>query len=224
MMSPRGLGHHHVAQSDGAVFPEPRPGARDERERAGAGSSISPRCRQHGLSRAVSPMEPPRAGSAIDPGHGRGLVARRHHGQCAGPGFFPTELTAAGFCRPTGATQCRADLHRPQRKWTISTARSCSCAPMRRPMSPARSSWSTGGSPRNESACLYRPETQAYREVADPARQTMRGECLAVEAVGICGSDMHAYLGHDERRPAPLILGHEVAGVVVSGPLRGKSG
>lgn len=33
---------------------------------------------------------------------------------------------------------------------------------------------------------------------------------------GICGSDMHAFLGHDSRRPAPLILGHEAAGVVRS--------
>ncbi|PIQ96773.1 MAG: galactitol-1-phosphate 5-dehydrogenase [Nitrospinae bacterium CG11_big_fil_rev_8_21_14_0_20_56_8] len=41
---------------------------------------------------------------------------------------------------------------------------------------------------------------------------------INVGAVGICGSDMHAFLGHDERRPAPLILGHEAAGVVVGGP------
>jgi L-iditol 2-dehydrogenase len=40
---------------------------------------------------------------------------------------------------------------------------------------------------------------------------------VSVEAVGICGSDMHAYLGHDERRPAPLVLGHEAAGKVVAG-------
>ena len=33
---------------------------------------------------------------------------------------------------------------------------------------------------------------------------------------------MHAFLGHDERRPAPLILGHEAAGVVVQGPIEGK--
>jgi threonine dehydrogenase-like Zn-dependent dehydrogenase len=33
---------------------------------------------------------------------------------------------------------------------------------------------------------------------------------------------MHAYLGHDERRPAPLILGHEAAGVVVDGPGEGR--
>ena len=26
---------------------------------------------------------------------------------------------------------------------------------------------------------------------------------------GICGSDMHAWHGHDERRVPPLVLGHE---------------
>ena len=46
---------------------------------------------------------------------------------------------------------------------------------------------------------------------------------IRVDAVGICGSDMHAYLGHDERRPAPLILGHEAAGQVLSGPMAGKN-
>jgi len=43
-----------------------------------------------------------------------------------------------------------------------------------------------------------------------------------VAACGICGSDMHAYLGHDERRPAPLILGHEAVGEAVDGSLAGK--
>ena len=47
-------------------------------------------------------------------------------------------------------------------------------------------------------------------------------ECVVrVESVGICGSDMHAYLGHDDRRPAPIILGHEVAGVVEGGAHHG---
>ena len=65
------------------------------------------------------------------------------------------------------------------------------------------------------------PESLAYRE--EPAPVVPSGECLVrVEAVGICGSDMHAYLGHDERRPAPLILGHEAAGVVVEGPGTGR--
>jgi threonine dehydrogenase-like Zn-dependent dehydrogenase len=65
------------------------------------------------------------------------------------------------------------------------------------------------------------PRSLAFRDEPDPVLPS--GECLVrVEAVGICGSDMHAYLGHDERRPAPLILGHEAAGVVVKGPLEGK--
>lgn len=65
------------------------------------------------------------------------------------------------------------------------------------------------------------PETLDYREVPDPAPAA--GEALiSVETVGICGSDMHAWLGHDERRPAPLVLGHEAAGVVLSGALEGR--
>ena len=43
-----------------------------------------------------------------------------------------------------------------------------------------------------------------------------------MEAVGICGSDMHAYHGHDSRRPAPLVLGHEAAGRIASGPRAGQ--
>jgi len=65
------------------------------------------------------------------------------------------------------------------------------------------------------------PEAMEYRDaprpVAGPGERLIR-----IEAVGICGSDMHAYLGHDERRPAPLILGHEAAGVVVGGPDAGR--
>lgn len=59
-------------------------------------------------------------------------------------------------------------------------------------------------------------ETLDFTDVPDATPQA--GEHLIkVEAVGICGSDMHAYLGHDERRPAPLILGHEAAGKIVGG-------
>jgi len=64
-------------------------------------------------------------------------------------------------------------------------------------------------------------ETLAVRDIAAPTPAT--GEHLVrVHASGICGSDMHAYLGHDDRRPAPLVLGHEAAGVVETGPLQGK--
>ena len=65
------------------------------------------------------------------------------------------------------------------------------------------------------------PNELAIRDVPEP--QPAEGELLVrVDSVGICGSDMHAYLGHDERRPAPLILGHEAAGTVVSGPQDGR--
>ena len=45
---------------------------------------------------------------------------------------------------------------------------------------------------------------------------------VRVRAVGICGSDMHAYHGYDSRRPAPLILGHEAAGEIVGGARDGE--
>ena len=47
---------------------------------------------------------------------------------------------------------------------------------------------------------------------------------LKIESVGICGSDMHAFHGHDPRRKPGLVLGHEFAGTVVEvdHPGRGK--
>ena len=35
---------------------------------------------------------------------------------------------------------------------------------------------------------------------------------------GICGSDMHAWHGHNERRIQPLVLGHEAVGTALTGP------
>ena len=45
---------------------------------------------------------------------------------------------------------------------------------------------------------------------------------IKVSASGICGSDMHAYHGKDDRRIPPLILGHEVSGEVQNGKFKGK--
>ncbi|WP_299374845.1 alcohol dehydrogenase catalytic domain-containing protein [uncultured Tateyamaria sp.] len=59
-------------------------------------------------------------------------------------------------------------------------------------------------------------ETLGYRDVP-MAVAAADQELIRIEASGICGSDMHAYLGHDARRPAPLILGHEAAGVIEGG-------
>jgi threonine dehydrogenase-like Zn-dependent dehydrogenase len=65
------------------------------------------------------------------------------------------------------------------------------------------------------------PHSLAFREESIPVPEA--GEVLVrVEAVGICGSDMHAYHGHDSRRPAPLILGHEAAGRITGGPRDGE--
>lgn len=59
-----------------------------------------------------------------------------------------------------------------------------------------------------------------YREVDDP--QPGPGEAVVnVMACGICGSDMHGYHGHDPRRVPPMIMGHEIAGVVETGPMAG---
>jgi alcohol dehydrogenase len=56
----------------------------------------------------------------------------------------------------------------------------------------------------DEMQLLDRP----YPSVAD-------GEVvLKIDAVGICGSDMHAYHGHDPRRKPGLVLGHEFAGTI----------
>lgn len=64
-------------------------------------------------------------------------------------------------------------------------------------------------------------EKLVYRYMADPVPAAGQS-LIRIEASGICGSDMHAYLGHDERRPAPVILGHEAAGTVEGGALDGK--
>jgi L-iditol 2-dehydrogenase len=60
----------------------------------------------------------------------------------------------------------------------------------------------------------------------EPTPEPGAGECLVrVEAVGICGSDLHWFeegaIG-DARLAAPLVVGHEFAGVVEEGPLAGR--
>lgn len=64
------------------------------------------------------------------------------------------------------------------------------------------------------------PERLDYQDFADPVVPE-GSHLIRIDSVGICGSDMHAYLGHDDRRPAPLILGHEGSGVIVGGPRNG---
>lgn len=48
-----------------------------------------------------------------------------------------------------------------------------------------------------------------------PKPEAVPGEVvLKIEAVGICGSDMHAWHGHDPRRKPGLVLGHEFVGSI----------
>jgi alcohol dehydrogenase len=49
-----------------------------------------------------------------------------------------------------------------------------------------------------------------------PDPELLDGEVvLRIDAVGICGSDMHAFHGHDPRRKPGLVMGHEFCGTVV---------
>ena len=61
-----------------------------------------------------------------------------------------------------------------------------------------------------------------YREENNP-KEVAGESIIKVKASGICGSDMHAYHGDDERRNPPLILGHEISGIIQSGELKNKS-
>ena len=60
------------------------------------------------------------------------------------------------------------------------------------------------------------PQEMTYQPMSP--QKMLEGEVrVKVDAAGICGSDMHAYLGHDARRVPPLVLGHEVAGTIIEG-------
>lgn len=55
-----------------------------------------------------------------------------------------------------------------------------------------------------------------YKEYDSPIKKN--GESIIkVSASGICGSDMHAYHGKDNRRIPPLVLGHEISGIIHEG-------
>ena len=60
---------------------------------------------------------------------------------------------------------------------------------------------------------------------ADPA--SIAGESLVrVTAVGLCGSDRHWFADGgigDATLTRPLVLGHEIVGVVEDGPRRGET-
>jgi len=64
-------------------------------------------------------------------------------------------------------------------------------------------------------------KTMELRE--DPKPTPAPGQyLLKVRGNGICGSDFEGYMGKTGRRSAPMIMGHEVSGVIEEAPVGGK--
>ena len=59
------------------------------------------------------------------------------------------------------------------------------------------------------------PESMAVAERPEPGDPGPGQVILQPQAVGICGSEVEGYLGHQANRTPPLVMGHEFAGVVV---------
>jgi L-iditol 2-dehydrogenase len=57
----------------------------------------------------------------------------------------------------------------------------------------------------------------AYVDVKDPVITDDREVLVRVEAVSICGSDVHGMDGSTGRRRPPIIMGHEASGVIAKG-------
>ena len=57
------------------------------------------------------------------------------------------------------------------------------------------------------------PNTMRYEQVPTPEPKAHEVR-LRIRAVGICGSDLHGYLGLTGRRTPPMVMGHEFTGEV----------
>ena len=64
-------------------------------------------------------------------------------------------------------------------------------------------------------ALVYTQPNEVQLQERDAPQAVPGDVVLRIDAVGICGSDMHAYHGHDPRRLPGLVLGHEFAGTVL---------
>lgn len=74
-------------------------------------------------------------------------------------------------------------------------------------------------------ALVYRsPRNLVLEERPDPALAPDE-VVVKVAAVGVCGSELHGYLGHDPTRSPGMIFGHEIAGrITASADLRFPTG
>ncbi|HHV58507.1 MAG TPA: alcohol dehydrogenase catalytic domain-containing protein [Firmicutes bacterium] len=71
------------------------------------------------------------------------------------------------------------------------------------------------GGVRTKAAFVVEPQRVEIREIPEP-QVGPKDVLLKVHAAGICGSDLHLYRGQHAFRKLPAILGHEMAGEVVS--------
>jgi threonine dehydrogenase-like Zn-dependent dehydrogenase len=66
-------------------------------------------------------------------------------------------------------------------------------------------------------ALVYTAPHQVELQQLDRPVATNGNVEIAVEAAGICGSDISGFLGHSRRRVPPLVLGHELVGRLPGG-------
>jgi L-iditol 2-dehydrogenase len=67
-----------------------------------------------------------------------------------------------------------------------------------------------------KAALLEAPHSIVITEISPPKITAPDQVLIRVKAVGICGSEVHAFEGTHPYRKAPVILGHEMAGVVAA--------
>jgi L-iditol 2-dehydrogenase/threonine 3-dehydrogenase len=65
-------------------------------------------------------------------------------------------------------------------------------------------------------AVLVAPGNIRFSEENDPKELRDHDVLIAIQKIGICGSDIHAYKGKHPFTPFPVIQGHEYSGLVVA--------
>jgi L-iditol 2-dehydrogenase len=63
-------------------------------------------------------------------------------------------------------------------------------------------------------ALVYKGEEKIELEDIEPPEPAEDESLIKVRAVGICGSDFEGFLGKTGRRTPPMVMGHELAGIV----------
>lgn len=66
-------------------------------------------------------------------------------------------------------------------------------------------------------ALLSNPNEFQMQEVEIP-KKTENEVLIKVAYVGVCGSDLHVYIGHHPKVKAPVVIGHELTGYIEEAP------